>query len=471
MLDAFIVCASLIILFCLGWAFLNRSLFKDYEEEHSGVQVLFALVFALSVNLVELVLFEILGVLSYSVRWLNWRLDVLSLLSLLLIVLPYTHCYCTLASLWKLRKRHAAVGAMAFLAAFLYGFWRVGKYWPGVPQPVDGIFRLNQAISRVGVMGVSLIAVLSGYGSVSLPFSYLSLFIRPVERSEIAMAQSQLMQALESVVRKKKQILVNEAELRQQQARASPVPPSLLQRFVTSVRRSGSSGAHATAQLIASLKEEVQGLESLARMLCVDVIELRRERDRALASRTLAGHAKNFLGYCLSFYCLFRMFFSAKALMFGEDFTKDPVSKALGFCLRSFSKGRLVVNLQLFSQYITLLFIGCISVSSLRGFLRNMRKVFTAVSGAGNGSGLLLILTELTGLYAISTILLIRKQLPLKYRAIITDAMGGELEFEFFHAWFNTIFLAAAVLTLALFYAQHQRQRDSDLPLYSSRRE
>lgn len=56
------------------------------------------------------------------------------------------------------------------------------------------MFACMQAISRVGVMGVSLIAVLSGYGSVSLPFSYLSLFIRPVERSEIAMAQSQMMQ-------------------------------------------------------------------------------------------------------------------------------------------------------------------------------------------------------------------------------------------------------------------------------------
>lgn len=52
----------------------------------------------------------------------------------------------------------------------------------------------EQGISRLGVMGVALIAVLSGYGSVELPYSYLSLFIRPVGRSEIALAESQMMQ-------------------------------------------------------------------------------------------------------------------------------------------------------------------------------------------------------------------------------------------------------------------------------------
>ena len=51
-----------------------------------------------------------------------------------------------------------------------------------------------QGISRLGVMGVALIAVLSGYGSVELPYTYLSLFIRPVGRSEIALAESQMMQ-------------------------------------------------------------------------------------------------------------------------------------------------------------------------------------------------------------------------------------------------------------------------------------
>lgn len=43
-------------------------------------------------------------------------------------------------------------------------------------------------------------------------------------------------------------------------------------------------------------------------------------------------------------------------------------------------------------------------------------QIFFAVSGAGTGTSTVLILTELMGLYAISSIVLIRKQLPAKYR-------------------------------------------------------
>lgn len=49
-----------------------------------------------------------------------------------------------------------------------------------------------------------------------------------------------------------------------------------------------------------------QGLESLVHALDSEARELRRERERALEARTLSGHAKNALGYCLSAFCVFK---------------------------------------------------------------------------------------------------------------------------------------------------------------------
>ena len=64
------------------------------------------------------------------------------------------------------------------------------------------------------------------------------------------------MQALESAVRKKKQVVLSEEELRQQRLRAqSPEKPSLLQRMLLTVRRGDS--AQALEHNIATLKEEV----------------------------------------------------------------------------------------------------------------------------------------------------------------------------------------------------------------------
>ena len=54
-------------------------------------------------------------------------------------------------------------------------------------------------------------------------------------------------------------------------------------------------------------------------------------------------------------------------------------------------------------------------------------------------------------------------------RSVITEVLGGELEFEFFHRWFNCLFIASACLTMLLFYGQRKANSyEPELPMHSS---
>eukprot|EP00887_Chlorella_sp_A99_P004233 scaffold15.g4233.t1 len=506
MLDVLLSGASLLALGLGGWWFLDRSIYRDHEERNVGAVALFAAVFALSANLLELLLCEILGLMDPGVRKMNWHLDLMCLLGLLLLVLPYYHSYVTLSSKMRpvqarrtcpaacagrpapapcaLRPAGAAatsagdapasVGGLLALALFVLAFWRVGHAVPGIPGAggaggglLGGLLPSMskvEAVGRVGVIGIVLVAVLSGYGSVSVPYSYITLFIRPVDKAEIAAMESQLRQAVETIVQKRKSVVLIRRELDRKAAAGGGGGGGLLGRLMTAVR-----GRDSEALVMKRLEQEVAAMESLRQALLTDVLELKREREKALAARTLLGHCQNALGYVLCLYCVYRMFASLRALVFGEDYSSDPVSKTIGLALRVFSGGALSVDVQLLSQYLTLAFIGFISISSLRGFMKHMQRFFSAVGGPGNATSTCLFLTELLGFYAISSLLLLRRQLPLKYRAIITDAIGGELEFDAFHRFFNGLFLLSASLSVVLFHAQFRRtqQEASDrLPVY-----
>lgn len=43
-----------------------------------------------------------------------------------------------------LRRSQALVGACLFWICFMYLFWRMGCYLPGVPEPSEGLFRVKQ---------------------------------------------------------------------------------------------------------------------------------------------------------------------------------------------------------------------------------------------------------------------------------------------------------------------------------------
>lgn len=91
---------------------------------------------------------------------------------------------------------------------YLYGFWRIGDPFP-LLSVSKGIFTLEQAVSRIGVVGVTVMAILSGFGAVNYPYTNMAYFIRSVSQSDVINVERKLMHTMDMILSKKKRMALD----------------------------------------------------------------------------------------------------------------------------------------------------------------------------------------------------------------------------------------------------------------------
>jgi len=459
--DTIAISLSVIIFFALGWVFFMKQLFRDYEVHHHTVQLIFSVTFALSCIMFELIIFEILGILDASYRFVCWNVVLYSMLVLVIVVIPFYIGYFILSNVRFVRKGFVKILSLLVWLFFLYLFWKVGDPFPVLSSKRSlRLLSMEQGISRIGIIGVTVMALLSGFGAVNYPYASMAVFMRPVTHSDIQSIERKLMQTMDMIVVKKKRIALIERDAdSRNNSRHTKENPSGVWSMLKSVASVGSS----SSENLTTLKQEVIGLEELSRHLFVEAVDSHMMEEKLEWSTTWQGKYFNFLGYFFSIYCCWKIFISTINIVFDRVGKVDPVTRGLEIAVNWLG---LSIDVPFFSQHVSFLLVGCIVVTSIRGLLLTLTKFFYAISSSKSSNVIVLLLAQIMGMYFVSSVLLMRMNMPPEYRTIITQVLG-DLQFSFYHRWFDVIFLVSALSSIAFLYLAHKQAPTSDNKLNS----
>ncbi|KAI0227171.1 Golgi pH regulator [Lamellibrachia satsuma] len=442
LVDSCIMFISEIIFFGGGWVFFLKRLFRDYEVHHWVVLLVFSVTFALSCTMFELIIFEIVGILSTSSRYFHWKLGLYAILFVLIVVLPFYIAYFTVSNI-KLVAQFRVVLTVVSWLVFLYFFWKTGDQFP-IVSPKHGVLSIEQCIGRIGVIGVTLMAVLSGFGAVNYPYTSMAYFLRTVSDADIQMLERRLMQTMDMIVMKKKRIALADREVQQ---RATVNRSQGIWGMVKSFTSSGSN------ENLNQLKQDAQAHEELSRQLFLESVDLHNEQERIEYSKTLKGRYFNILGYFFSVYCIWKIFMATINIVFDRVGKVDPVTRGIEIAVNYLG---IQFDVRFWSQHISFWLIGIMIITSIRGLLITLTKFFYAIASSKSSNVIVLCLAEIMGMYFVSSVLLIRMNMPPEYRSIITEVLG-DLQFNFYHRWFDVIFLISALSSIGFLYIAHKQ--------------
>ena len=469
-----LACVTLVSLYAFGEWFLARALVRDTRDLVADrVARTFAGTFAVTSAMLFLIAYEIAGgMTTRALRWW-WRACLRCGTGALVGVAPWELFALGIDAVMpggegegrvegeggrRRRKVRVAVAATCATGGFAWAFLGASGRGGGGGGAAHGTLTMFRVVSRAAVLGISLLGVLSGFGAVHFPYTTVRIFHRAIPEAEVASLERRLVQSVETVIERKKRIATLQREMeRDARAERSGNGGSLFNRLASGFALPGFHEGR--AKQIIAIRSEIRALEMVNDTLFFDLHEVNMLRERVKMSRTLYGRFLEVCGVATAVVCGYRFVAGFKRLIFKQTPTSDPISFALSIFLANKS---VHIDPAVLAQYLSLLLIAFLVINSMQNFIMQLVRLFFAVGSGVTTDALVLFTTEMVGLYFLSSVLLVREQLPERYRTVVTDALGADLEFRFYAKFYELIFMAAAALTVISLYAKHVTSASSD---------
>lgn len=293
---------------------------------------------------------------------------------------------------------------------------------------------LGSVLARTGVIGITLIAVLSGSAAAgAICDSYELITIRQRRRwreCDVASAQASFDRAC--------------SDLHQSQATAAQLADELAQGAPRSAWRFWSRSAK--DRELAALQTEIIGLEAMATTMRSDLEMLQAHERRARYQRTALGKLVLVSGHVFSVYCVFRVAQCMLNLVFFgyRGTSPDFVSTCLAHAMRMLG---VDIDVALWAPRIGFLFVGALIVMRMRVLLGTLSALIRSVSTGISAQLLVLFTAQVLCIYTLAALIQLHASVG-NARAHPSALLASLPEFQrVFGALFDGVFLLAALLT------------------------
>lgn len=418
----------------------------------------FSSTIALAAVLAELILCEISNTISPAVRGLALHVTVWLLLVLLILVIPFLEIHSIItAAGWEFTGNGKGMMRFSWLLQitgfllWLVAFWWSGQYLIGRRNSSDLRSETTQSMTeasleRIGVIGISVMSLLSGFASVSSPWQ--NFFSRPTPVTEATIARKAAgLEATQDMLQAKR------SRLRALERKMSEAPSeSLFQKAIGKVR---GNADHSERQ---SLLLEVSGLEAMSVSLSSSHSTLQSRLSQQNRSRTAKGRLILTLAYFFSLFCLYRIATTSltflRRMLSSQSYTErltssDPVDNILALLAKHYDPH---LDQAAWARQISFLLSGIILFASFSSamqtfhlfarFLPSLLKTIQA--------NLALVVAQVCATYVISAALMLKGMMPVNVVGEgLKDLGGGKGGMDWVDGWFERWFIGGVVITAA----------------------